>query len=205
MSVSTRGGETLRAAATQSARVELTAETVEALAGEYERREPLYAVEYEQLETLSGALAVGEYGWRDVEWIVQWYYRRFLGAYPDAERREREGRFADNEFETVRSVLGATLEADGTDARLEALTGLAGVDVPVASAFLAFLEPDDYAVVGPRTWGALRAAGELDAPYPSPPSLEEYAAYLERYRSVADRVDADLWTRYRALWRYAAE
>lgn len=181
--------------------MELTRAVVETRSREYRDREPLYAVEQEQLETLPSAFASGEYGRRDAAWVVRWYYRRFLGAYPDAERRAAEERFRDNDFEAVRRAISDAFEADDAAAAIDRLTDLAGVDVPVASAFLAFAAPEAYAVVGPRLWSALRAAGELDRPYPDPPSIPAYVTYLERYRSLADRLDCDLWTLYRALWR----
>ncbi|QCC57963.1 hypothetical protein NP511_05355 [Natrinema thermotolerans] len=181
--------------------MELTDSLVAATAREYREREPLYAVEAEQLETLPAAFAAGEYGRRDAVWVVRWYYRRFLGDYPDADRRAAEDRFRDNDFEAVRDAIADAVVADGATEAVDALTALEAVDVPVASAFCMFLEPDVYVVVGPREWATLRDAGELDRPYPDPPSVADYERYLERCRILADRFDCGLWTLYRALWR----
>ncbi|AGB32700.1 hypothetical protein C488_08627 [Natrinema pellirubrum DSM 15624] len=181
--------------------MELADSLVAAKAREYREREPLYAVEAEQLETLPAAFAAGEYGRRDAVWVVRWYYRRFLGDYPDADRRAAEDHFRDNDFETVRSAIAAAVDAADAAAAVEALTALEAVDVPVASAFCMFLDPDEYVVVGPREWAMLRDADELERPYPDPPSVADYERYLERCRTLADRFDCDLWTLYRALWR----
>lgn len=181
--------------------MELTRPLVEAEAREYREHEPLYAVEAEQLETLPAAFAAGEYGRRDAVWVVRWYYRRFLGDYPDADRRAAEDRFRNNDFEAVRDAIAGAVDAADAAEAIDALTPLEAADVPVASAFCTFLDPDEYVVVGPRVWATLREAGELDAAYPDPPSVREYERYLERCRTLADRFDCDLWTLYRALWR----
>lgn len=184
--------------------MELTRSIVERKAAEYREQEPLYPVEREQLESLPSAFETGEYGWRDAEWVVRWYYRRHLGAIPDAERRAAEDRFGRNDVETVRNVVADVLETPDATTRVERLTALEGVDVGVASAFLFFLAPDRYVVVGEREWQVLRAVTDLSDPYPDPPSIDAYETYLERCRSLAERLECDLWTLYRAIWRLRA-
>ncbi|QLK25662.1 hypothetical protein HYG81_16495 [Natrinema zhouii] len=181
--------------------MELTRSLVESQAREYRNREPLYAVEEENLETLPAAFESGEYGRRDAAWVVRWYYRRFLGDYPDDERRDAEERFRTNDFEAVRVAIADAVDASDATAGIDSLTALEAVDVPVASAFCMFIDPDEFVVVGPREWSTLRDADELPHPYPDPPSVSQYETYLERCRSLADRFDCDLWTLYRALWR----
>jgi hypothetical protein len=185
--------------------MELTRSLVEAKAAEYRAEEPLHAVEQQHLEIVPGTFAGDDYGWRDVEWLVQWYFRRHLGAYSNRERRTSEAAIRENDFGDVVEVLTAVTEADATDERLEGLTSLVGVDVPVASAFLTFMFPERYVVVGDREWRVLRAAGELDRPYPDPVTVDDYRAYLEVCRSLADRFEVDPWTVYRALWRLDEE
>lgn len=184
----------------------LTRSLVRAKAREYRENEPLYAVERDHVEMLPEAFAGGEYGWRDAEWVVQWCFRRYLGAYPDAERRATEEAFRDNDFEAVADAVTGAVDPDReTSDRLGRLTALAGVDVPVASAFLLFAFPDEYAAVGDREWRVLREAGELDRPYPDRPSVEDYLAYHEVCRDHRDRFEIDAWTLYRALWRLGEE
>lgn len=185
--------------------MELTDEVVESRAAEYEAEEALYAVEAEQVEGLPAAFASGNFGWRDAAWVVRWYYRRYLGDYPDERRRAAEDAFGGNDFGTVRAVLEDVVASTDDAECVRRLTDLEGVDVPVASAFLQFVDPDSYVVVGEREWAVLREAGELGEPYPDPPSVEQYLAYLDACRSVAERTGADLWTVYRALWRLYGE
>lgn len=181
--------------------MELTRELIEEKAEEYERAEPLVVRERDHLEAFPEAFSTGEYGWKDAEWVVRWYFRRYLGAYPDERRREIEAAFGDNEFGDVRDAIDATLEAESTGEKLRTLTTLSGVDVDVASAFLQFIEPESYVVVDDRAWGALQKAGELDDPYPNPPSPTAYERYLTTCRELADELGCSLRVLHCALWR----
>ena len=174
---------------------------IESLAETYAESEPLYGVEAEHIETLPAAFAAGEYGWRDVVWIVRWHYRRFLGDYPDADRRDAEAAFEQNDFEDVRSAIGGAVGAETVRNALESLRSLGGVDIPVASAMLFFIHPEAYLVVGERAWTALETAEELSASYPDLLTVNAYERYLGACRTVAERCGCDLWTLYRALWR----
>lgn len=185
--------------------MEFTRSLVETKVREYREMEPLYAVEQEHVEMLYETFKGGQYGWRDVEWVVQWYYRRHLGGYPDAERRAAEAAFRKNDFEKVTDVLGAVLERSDVAAKLDRLTTLDGVDVPVASAFLLFAFPEEYVTVGEREWNALREADELESSYPDPLSVDDYLRFHEGCRNLADRFDVDGWTLYRVLWRIGKE
>ncbi|ELY53021.1 hypothetical protein [Natronococcus jeotgali] len=178
----------------------LAPDAVEILADEYPDEQPLAAVEDEHRELLPATLRKGAYGRRDVEWIVQWYFRRLLGRYPDAERRAAEERFGDNEYEALETAIEGALAAETTRAKLEALTELTGVDVPIGTAFLQFLEPERYLAMSAREWGVFREQGELEEPYPDEPNVEDYERYLERCRELERRCDRDLWDCYRALW-----
>jgi hypothetical protein len=183
--------------------MELSRSVVTDEAESYRESHPLVTVEDQHLDILPEMLAAGEFGRRDAEWVVRWYFRRFLGRYPDAERRRREEAFLENEFDRVHDLLSSLAALDVDDA-LDRLTALDGVDVPVATAFLQFADPDSYVVVGEREWSALHEAGELSEPYPDPPSPGAYETYLARCRALAAEFDVDLVTLYRALWRLSA-
>lgn len=203
----------------------LTESAIRDRAREYAESEPLYDVERQHVETVPKTFAGDEYGRRDAQWIVRWYFRRYLGDYPDRERREREGAFRDNEFGDVTDAIGAAVDAVGTGATaaddppdadhppdadavadaLDALTALDGVDVAVASGFLQFLAPSRFVATDPRTWRALAAAEALDGPYPDPPSTDDYRRFDDACRAVMARTGVDAWTLYRALWRTGAE
>ncbi|MFC6988887.1 hypothetical protein ACFQJD_09495 [Haloplanus sp. GCM10025708] len=180
--------------------MELTAALVAEKADEYERREPFYEVERERLATLPAAFDEGPMVWRDVEWVVRWYFRRNRRSRPD--RRERvEAAFRDNDFDDLAAALDAVHDADTDRERLTRLEALAGVDVPVASAILQYAFPDRYVAVDARLWSVLRDADELDDSYPDPPSKADYERFVTICRTVADRLGVGLQTLYRALWR----
>jgi hypothetical protein len=183
--------------------MELTRSVVERRAEEYRDEEPLYAVEDQHVDILPDMLAEGEFGRRDVEWVVRWHYRRYLGEYPHADRRATEEAFGENSYEDVSRALADVVSTDpeAVGARIDRLTELSGVDVRVASAFLAFLDPERHIVVGDREWTVLHEAGELSEPYPDPPTVADYESYLATCQSVCDRLDVDAWTLHRALWR----
>ncbi|QUO48886.1 hypothetical protein [Halorubrum ruber] len=189
--------------------MDLSESTVRERARAYTETEPLYDVERQHVETVPETFAGDEYGRRDAQWIVRWYFRRYLGEYPDRERREREEAFRDNEFDDVIDALDAAVDAVGVknddsanvDDALDALTALDGVDVAVASGFLQFLAPSRFVAIDRRTWEVLAAAGELDDAYPDPPSAADYRRFDDACRAVMDRTGVDAWTLYRALWR----
>ena len=194
--------------------MELTESALRDRARAYAETEPLYDVERQHVETVPKTVAGDEYGRRDAQWIVRWYFRRYLGEYPDHERREREEAFRDNAFDDVIDAVDGAVDAldvgkrDGDDgtgadvaAALAALTALDGVDVAVASGFCQFLVPSRFVAIDRRTWAVLVAAGELDGAYPDPPSTADYRRFDEACRAVMNRTGVDAWTLYRALWR----
>ncbi len=179
----------------------LTRTQIEDQSRAYREEEPLYAVEAEQIETLGEALQTGDYGWRDVEWIVQWYYRRHLGAFPDQKRRAREDAFAENDFDDIRDTITAVTATEEFEEQAAILTQLTGVDIGVASAFLMFIDPTSYLSIGEREWTILYQQAELDSPPPTSFAQADYRSYLDTCRSIATRTDCSLWTLYQALWR----
>ncbi|WP_336001069.1 hypothetical protein [Halorientalis halophila] len=181
--------------------MELTGSVVESMAAQYRAEEPLYPVEQEAIDIFPEMFRTGSFGWRDAEWVVRWYYRRFLGEYPHDERQRIEAEFAENEFETVRAVIDDAVATSEDAPAIERLTDLDGVDVPVASAFRQFIEPETCIVIGEREWTVLERADALTGPYPDPPSVREYGRHLDTCRELAGRFDCDCWTLYMALWR----
>jgi len=184
--------------------MELTRALVAEKAREYRDAEPFDAVERDHVEIIPETFSSGDFGWRDAEWVVQWYYRRYRGAYPDERRRANEDAFRENDFDDVVDVLTHVSREGDVHEKTARLTTLEGVAVPVASAFLQFVFPDRYVVVGDREWSVLENAGELEGPYPDPPSVEEYVTYHEACRDLVDRLEVDPWTLYRAIWRLSS-
>ena len=178
----------------------LTADIVADRSRAYPEVQPFSLVEDEHRELLPKMFRRGDYGWRDAEWVVQWYGRRFMSGFPDRDRRALEDAYDDNDYEAVHDAISAAVDADSAAGMLSHLTALAGVDVPIGSAFCQFIDPERYVVIDDRQWTGLREAGDLDSAYPDPPTVEDYERYLETYRAVAERCGCSLWDLYRALW-----
>lgn len=185
--------------------MEFTQSLVQSDAERYETNQPFSEVEAEHREILPEMLLEQDVGKRDVEWVVQWYFRRYLGAYPDSERRELEQAFGDNDFGSVLETLELVTEAPSLEKKIDRLTALDGVSVPVASAFLFFMYPDEYLVMGDWEWELLHEACYLEQPYPDEPSIDSYLEYHEITTNLCADVDVDRWTLYRFLWQRASE
>ncbi len=178
----------------------------------YRETAPFYPVEKESIESLPDAFRAGEYGPRDVEWVVRWYFRRRVDAIDHGERRAIEERFEDADRAVMREAIRDAVDAlDGPDAEpdhhaaLDALTRLPGVDVAVGSALLWFLDPDRFFAVGDREWRVVAALTDLDEEYPDPMTLAAYDRYLDAVRTLADRLDVDHWQLYQVVQRLYAE
>lgn len=184
---------------------DLTPERLDALLAAYEREEPFHLVETERLATLPGAARDGSLMWKDVEWIVRWYYRRHLDDRFRADRERAEARFRDNPWGVVRAAIAAAIEADELAERVDQLADLEGITVPLATAILFFTDPEVDIVMGPREWRGLVSTHELRRAYPSSPGVPTYATYRRTCSAVADRLEAGYPDLYRALWRLGGE
>lgn len=189
----------------------------------YRDSAPFYPVEEEAIGSLSDAFRAGEYGKRDVEWVVRWYFRRRVGDVDHGNRREVEEAVADADRRELRGRLWDAIDAlDGTGdgtapahhRALEALTELPGVDIGVGSALLWFLDPDRYMVVGDREWEVVAGLTDdsgvdggvaLDGDYPEPMTVGAYDRYLDAVRSLADRIGVSHWELYMIFQQVYAE
>jgi len=190
----------VQAAGGSTTSMNLTADVVAEHTRTYPEVQPFSMVEDEHRELLPKMFEGGDYGWRDAEWVVQWYGRRFLGGFPNRDRRALEDAYDDNDYDDVHDAISAAVDADSAAGMLSHLTELAGVDVPIGSAFCQFIDPERYVVIDEHQWTGLHEAGELKSEYPDPPTVADYERYLDVYRSVAERCDCSMWDLYRALW-----
>ncbi|MCX7852729.1 MAG: hypothetical protein RMN24_01995 [Anaerolineae bacterium] len=126
--------------------------------------------------------------------ILRWKLR---GQY----RRQEERRKANTE-EVIRTVTGAALsithpdEDYETELRLDLLCCIRGVGVPVASAILALVFPEKYAVIDFRGWR--QVFGEERTTF----SISDYKRYLREIKCLAAELgwlvqEVDL-----AIWEY---
>ncbi len=184
----------------------------------YRESAPFYPVEKEAIESLPAAFRAGEYGPRDVEWVVRWYFRRAVTDIDHEERRAVESAVGDTDPRELRGAMW-----DGVDAldeegetpphhrAIDALTRIPGVDVAVASALLWFLAPDECFVVGEREWAVVASLtddthlqADLDDQYPDPMTVDAYDRYLDAVCGVADRLEVDHWHLYMVIRRVHA-
>jgi len=184
----------------------------------YRDTAPFYPVEDEAIGSLGDAFRAGDYGRRDVEWVVRWYFRRRAAAIDHGERRAVEEAVEGTEPRDLRGALWDAIDAldeaderarDGTTVggdtepphhrALDALTRIPGVDVAVASALLWFLDPDRYFVVGDREWEVVAALTELPGSAPDPVTLEAYDRYLDAVGALRERLAVDGWELYMLL------
>ncbi len=176
---------------------ELTSDRLQTAAAAYRERQPFYRVEADRLETLPKAFAEGSYLWKDVEWVVRWYARRPLTG----EHREPEAAFRENDMGAVERAIDACLAAEGATDKLNALLALAGVDVPIGTAFLQYMDPERYLVMGQPEWQVLREAGRLRYPWPDTVTPADYEAFLVTCQELASEHDLSLLAVGRALWQ----
>lgn len=88
--------------------------------------------------------------------------------------------------------------SDAAD-RISTLIRLDGIDVPVASAILAFAAPARDIVMGEHEWAALVRWGCLETPFPSEPEPADYGRYRLAAQELADS-DTSLVTVQRACY-----
>lgn len=179
----------------------------------YRESAPFYPVEAEAIGSLSDAFRAGEYGNRDVEWVVRWYFRRAVTDIDHEERRAVEAAVSDVEPEALRGAMWDAIDALDDEisdpphhGALDALTGIPGVDIEIAAALLWFLNPDEYFVVGEREWAVVAAVtdgahleADLDDTYPESMTVDAYDRYLDVVRQIAERLDIDHWRLYMVI------
>lgn len=148
----------------------------------YQEEEP------RQLERLPEAFENGTWTWDDLEWIVRWKTHRSIGY------------FRRNNRDRVSEVIEEVVETSSTRRKVDSLGELSGIQVKMASAFLLFMDPDEYTVMDSRAGRVLTNEGYLSSTVSASPSIDEYIQYLRVCQELADRFDVDLRSLDRALW-----
>ena len=77
----------------------------------YRESAPFYLVEKEAIESLPAAFRAGEYGPRDVEWVVRWYFRRRVDAIDHERRRAVEDTVADMDRAAMRDAMWEAVDS----------------------------------------------------------------------------------------------
>jgi len=126
--------------------------------------------------------------------ILRWKLRGQYG-------RQRERRKVNTE-DVIRTVTGAALTVTHPDEeyeielRVSILCALRGVGVPVASAVLALVFPERYAVIDFRGWR--QVFGEKKITF----SIRDYKKYLVEIRRLADELNWPVQEVDLAIWEY---
>lgn len=130
----------------------------------------------------------------EFEEILQWKLGQQIG-------RQRERRSANTE-EIIRAVTGLALTITHSDKeyelelRMGILCALRGVAIPVASAVLALVFPEQYAVIDFRGWRQIFGEGEPVF------SIPKYKKYLREVRRLANELGWPVQEVDHGIWEY---
>lgn len=160
--------------------------------------DPIYDEELERLKTLPEAFATDEWTIDDLEWIIKW---KVGTAFEKPTLRH----IRSNSDEQIRRAIETAVNASAVGEKVNALTSIKGVGVPVASAILLFINPERYTVIDVRAWGALHELGYVDRELSDDPTAEEYLIYLGACWTLANEYDVSLRTLDMALWALGGE
>jgi len=158
----------------------------------YAEEEDMYEEEVARLKSLPTAFEEDEWSRDDIEWIIEWKVGVFVKP---VLRNLRE-----NDDEKVQTRVEEAVHETSIRSKVEALTSLQGVGVPVASAILLFIDPERFTVIDKRAWGALREMEYIDRELSEDPSVDEYLLYLGACWTLANEYDVSLRTLDMALW-----
>lgn len=184
--------------------VPTTAE-LRSLASTYEQHMPFAGVESAMFETIGAAISSDALRWRDVEWMVRWYYRRHLSSRYNEARQSAEDAFRTNDWPEVSERVERAAHRSGPVERINVLTPLAGVDVGIASAILYFSRPDRDIVLGEPEWAALARWETIDEAFPEALTASSYGILHSAVLEISQTRSVDLITLQRALFIAATE
>lgn len=168
----------------------LTEREIHQLANRYRSEVGTNSFDTEQrlLSTLPGKFETRTWEWSDLVHVVAWKTPR------------SKGYFERNDPDVVDGVLDDVLETPSTIGKVTLLNELSGVRTTMASAFLLFIDPEEYTVIDWRAGKSLAKHGYRSSPLPVSPTEEQYEDYLALCRKIADENGVDLRTLDRALW-----
>lgn len=95
--------------------------------------------------------------------------------------------------------------ASTAEEKVQALLGVWGIGIAMASAILTVCYPDEFTVLDYRAWSVLRQASAEDLPRRYPHTAGDYLQYCLACRELAARVCLSLRSLDRALWAMSWE
>lgn len=158
----------------------------------YPEEEDIYEEEVAQLESLPTAFEEGTWSREDLQWIIEWKVRVFTK--PTLKHLRK------NDDDEIRAQIEEAVHESSIRSKVEALTSLSGIGVPVASAILLFINPARFTVIDKRAWNVLHESEYLSQELSDDPTVEEYLLYLGACWTLANEYDVSIRTLDRALW-----
>jgi thermostable 8-oxoguanine DNA glycosylase len=158
----------------------------------YAKEEDLYEEEVARVESLPTSFEKGEWSHEDLEWIIEWKVGVFTK--PTLKHLRK------NDDEEIQARIEEAVHESSIRTKVEALTSLTGIGVPVASAILLFVNPNRFTVIDERAWNVLQQTGYLSQDLSDDPTVEEYLLYLGTCWALANEYDVTLRTLDMALW-----
>jgi len=135
---------------------------------------PEYPATAELIRRLRHVRRTGEFSRAEFVLMARWKSPRAMPLY----RRHRAAR--------IRALSRRVLATRSEERRMELLTELSGVSVPVASAILTLIDPRRYGVLDIRVWQLLWALGAVDRkPGGRGFSVADWLVYLAELRGHA--------------------
>jgi hypothetical protein len=161
--------------------LQFAVEDIPGLAARYDFKDDAAALD-------AGArISLGDFSRENLEAIFEW-----------KTKGRGRSRLTKNSDDEITDALKLAIEAKTPRAAVAVLTGLSGVDVPVASAILATTKPADHTIID---WRALHA---LDV-YASTITIKLYLMYLSHCRKLAALAAVTLRELDRAMWQWSKE
>ena len=172
--------------------MDLSQRVLEHLESKYPKQEDMYDEEVEQLESLPTAFDEGTWSREDLEWIIEWKVGVFTKPILKHLRK--------NDDEEIQARIEEAVHEPDIRSKVEALTSLNGIGVPVASAILMFIDEDRFTVIDERAWNVLQETEYLSQELSEDPTVDEYLIYLGACWTLANEYDVSVRTLDRALW-----
>lgn len=173
--------------------MDLSRRVLEHFESKYPEEEDMYEEEVVQLESLPTAFEEGSWSQEDLEWIIEW---KVGNAFVKPVLRH----LRNNDDEEIQKSIDTAVHQSSIRSKVEALTSLNGVGVPVASAILLFINPKRFTVIDKRAWNVLHESEYLSQELSDDPTVEEYLLYLGACWALANEYDVSLRTLDMALW-----
>jgi thermostable 8-oxoguanine DNA glycosylase len=165
---------------------------LEHLESKYPKKEDMYDEEVEQLESLPTVFKEGTWSREDLEWIIEWKVGVFTKPILKHLRK--------NDDEEIQAKVEEAIHEPDIRSKVEALTSLNGIGVPVASAILMFIDEDRFTVIDERAWNILQETKYISQELSEDPDVDEYLIYLGACWTLANEYDVSLRTLDRVLW-----